>query len=122
MNNDELKRSNLYTLYMIIGALYVIVKILFVFSGYLHKGAILHGLVPAIITILFAVLALKKSGIFDKIIILLPILIFIITPIYMYLKQQNEWLTNGRLEVLILYEVMAVIQIIIAIKQYKLNK
>ncbi len=119
MNKEQVeKNKNLYSVYIVIGALYVLVKIGLVTAGYLHAGAILHGLIPAVITIVVALLAFRKSNssVWNKIMPVLPVLIFVITPMYMYLKEKSEWLINGRLEVLIIYEIMAIVQLIIALK------
>ncbi len=120
---DKGKRKNAknsYTIYILIGALYVLIKIAFVLAGYLHPGAILHGLIPGSFTVVAGLLALtehkKSTGIvWHKIIMVLPVLIFIMTPIYMFIKEKEDWLINGRLEVLIIYEVMAVIQFLMAL-------
>ncbi len=125
MNKDQREKGKiLYTIYILIAALYVLIKIAFVLAGYLHPGAILHGLIPSVITMavgFLAIVELKKSkGLFwNKLMIFLPVLIFVITPIYMFFKQKSEWLTEGRLEVLIIYELMAVAQFLIALKQLK---
>ena len=47
--------------------------------------------------------------------IILPLLILIITPLYMYLREGSMWLVNGRLPVLIIYEIAAIIQFAIAV-------
>lgn len=125
MNGEFREKGNSsYITYIVIGALYVLIKIVFVSAGYLHPGAILHGLIPATFTVGGGIMALKegkKSGgkIWHKLILVFPVLIFTITPIYMYLKEKENWLINGRKEVLIIYEIMAIIQFIIAMKQLK---
>ncbi len=114
--------KKLYRYYIGIGLLYVLVKILFVSFGYLHLGAILHGLIPSIITILTGLIALRhintnngKSILLARIALVLPILIFITTPVYMYLKAGADmWLTNGRSQVLVIYELLAILQFAIA--------
>ncbi len=125
MNRERIgKNKKLYNIYILIGSFYVLIKIAFVLAGYLHPGAILHGLIPALIAIVVGMLAIKEvkqsnTIIWHKILVLVPTLIFIITPLYMFFKEKEQWLINGRLEVLILYEIMAVIQLIIALKQLK---
>lgn len=116
----------LYFVYIIIGLLYVVVKIIFVALGYLHLGAIGHGAIVAVPITIAGILSLKERSrsfnrrIWHGITIVLPILVFIITPIYMYIKMGSEqWLTEGRLPVLMIYECFAVIQSIIAISLWK---
>ncbi len=125
MNNVQLAKSNhLYTTYMVLGALYVLIKIAFVSAGCLHLGAIFHGLIPAVIAVAVGFLALaernKSNGrLWHFIMVVVPVLIFITTPIYMYVRERADWLTNGRLQVLVIYEVIAVVQFIIASKRLK---
>ncbi len=119
---EKVKKS--YIAYIFIGILYVLVKIVFVLAGYLHPGAILHGLVPAVITATIGIIArmdLKKSAsaLWHRLMAFAPLLVFIITPIYMFLKEGDEWLLNGRLEVLIIYELMSLIQFLIGLKRLK---
>jgi O-antigen/teichoic acid export membrane protein len=115
---DE-RNKNLYLTYILIGFLYVIVKIIFVSVGYLHLGAIAHGALITIPVTLAGYLALKEKNnknLWHKIIIFLPILALVLTPVYMYLNMGAEqWLTQGRLPVLIIYEIFSIIQIIISI-------
>ncbi len=107
--------------YLAIGLLYLLVKVVFVSLGYLHLGAIYHGLVPGILTVAAGAIYWKRSseGKYGAacfwMMVLLPLLTLIITPPFMYFKQGELWLENGRLPVLIIYEVMAFLQIMLAI-------
>jgi membrane protease YdiL (CAAX protease family) len=117
-----MSKRTLYVIYIFIGILYVAVKIGFVSAGYLHLGAIVHGAIPAIITIVVGLLALRENksdlgkNLWRRIALIVPILVFVITPIFMYLKQGDQWLTEGRLPVLIIYECFAVLQFIIVLR------
>jgi hypothetical protein len=42
--------------------------------------------------------------------------VLVTTPIYMYLRQQELWLAEGRLPVLILYESFAIVQLLVALR------
>ncbi len=125
MNSEQTQKSkSSYVVYMVLGALYVLVKVGFVSAGYLHLGAILHGLIPAVVTIVVCLLAqraLKQSAalLWHRIMLLAPLLIIITTPVYMYVREREAWLTNGRLEVLIIYEIMAIAQVFISLRQLK---
>ncbi len=125
MNNEQIKKNkNIYTIYILIGVLYVLIKIVFVMAGYLHLGAILHGLIPSVIAIAVGFMALReftnmKAVIWHKVMVTVPVLIFAITPVYMFIKEGESWLINGRLEVLIIYEILSLIQFLIALKQLK---
>ena len=110
-----------YYIYMSIGLMYVVIKIIFVSVGYLHLGAIAHGAIPAILTLLTGILSLKErikntgQVIWHKLNIIFPLLILIITPVFMFIKMGNtKWLTEGRFPILIIYTAFAIIQIVIA--------
>ena len=107
-----------YYIYMSIGLMYVAVKIIFVSAGYLHSGAIVHGAIPAILTLLTSILSLKErskntgQATWHKLNIIFPLLILVITPVFMYIKMgSDKWLTEGRLPVLIIYLAFAITQI-----------
>jgi len=90
-------------------------------ADYLHTGAILHGLIPAVLTLAAAVLATRaaegtsRRKMWFRWMAILPVLVFITTPLYMYLMQRAEWLANGRLSVLVIYECLAVLQALICV-------
>ena len=115
-----MEKKKLYFNYIGLGILYVAVKIVFVSFGYLHLGAIAHGSVPAILTVSVGFFAMKTAQadspklLWHRLMLILPLLVLIITPLYMYLKSGDTWLLNGRLPVLIIYEIMAIIQSVIA--------
>jgi cell division protein FtsW (lipid II flippase) len=107
--------------YCAAGALYVLVKVAFVAWGYLHPGAIWHGAIPAAATLLAGVAAQawckqgKVPGWSRRVLVALPVLIFTVTPVFMYLKQgADRWLTEGRMPVLVIYEFLALAQLALA--------
>ncbi len=120
-----MSKKMFYFIYIGIGLLYVIIKLIFVSAGYLHVGAIFHGLVPTVLMTAAGISGLKslKTGKVSRkvrfVIIILPALLFIITPPFMYFKQGGEWLTQGRLPVMILYQILAAIQFVYSVKNYK---
>jgi hypothetical protein len=116
-----MKESWLYRTYLILGVMYVIVKIIYVSLGYLHLGAIAHGAIPAVLTLLAGTFTWrasnreKNSHTWNRILLILPILAFVITPLFMYLKMgPGKWLTEGRASVLAIYLFMAAVQSLIA--------
>ncbi len=122
-----MSKQNFYWLYIIIGIAYVAIKIIFVMAGYLHLGALWHSLVPAVLTSAVGVFGLTRTiaparkPILYWILIILPVLVLITTPPFMYWKQRELWLAEGRLPVLIIYEIMAVGQIAIALHLRRKN-
>ncbi len=120
-----MSNKKFYFVYICIGLLYLIIKLVFVSFGYLHLGAISHGLVPAVfmtIAGLIGLYGIQRGEPFKwlpSVLIALPALVFIITPPFMFWKQGEEWLTQGRLPVLIIYEVLAVVQFVYSLRQRK---
>ena len=123
-----MKYRQLFYLYFAIALSYVVIKIVFVSAGYLHLGAIWHGAVPAVLiggTVLMALTtdeSREGTRFWRDLMIVLPVLLFIITPLFMYAKQGELWLAEGRLPVLVFYECMAVIQFFIALTIKKREK
>jgi hypothetical protein len=121
-NWDAVAARRLYLGYCAIGALYVLVKVAFVAAGYLHLGAIAHGAIPAACTMPAGWLAAKRTGPgpaqrrHQCLLVALPVLIFVITPGFMFLKQgSDQWLTQGRLPVLVIYACLSAIQLLLAL-------
>ena len=56
-----MEKKKLYFYYIGLGILYVAIKIVFVSFGYLHLGAIAHGSIPAILTVLISLFAMKEA-------------------------------------------------------------
>lgn len=123
MDNSQENRPNklkAYWIYSGIGILYVVVKIVFIAAGYLHSKAVFHGMIPGVLTVMAGLLAMKEmrqsSGekkTWFTIAKIFAVLVFVTTPLYMYLKERGMWLTNGRLPVLVIYEIFAAMQFFI---------
>jgi hypothetical protein len=107
--------------YIIIGALYLGVKIVFVSAGYLPSCAIQHGMIPAAITAAVGALFMitKLADSFRRILlwltIVLPVVVLIVTPAYMSWIHGDGWLVGAHLAVLVIYECLAVAQFSIAV-------
>jgi uncharacterized membrane protein (UPF0136 family) len=111
----------LYFGYMGIGILYLAVKVIFVTAGYLPSCAIQHGMIPAVLTTAVCLVAMKErfprivKRILHWLLVLLPLLVLIVTPLYIYWIHGDGWLEGGHLSVLMIYECLAVIQILVAV-------
>jgi hypothetical protein len=106
---------------MILGVSYLAVKVIFVAAGYLPSCAIQHGMIPAVLTTVVCIFAMiEKFPYYLKIVlsglmILLPVLVFIATPSFMYWIHPDWWLEGSHLTVFIIYECLAVLQIYLAV-------
>jgi hypothetical protein len=111
----------LYIGYLIIGVLYLGVKIIFVSAGYLPSCAIQHGMVPAVITAAVGALFMitKLAHAFRRILLwlmmILPVVVLIVAPTFMSWIHGDGWLAGAHLAVLVIYECLAVAQFSIAV-------
>jgi hypothetical protein len=109
-----------YLTYIVLGILFVVVKIAFVSFGYLYLGAIAHGSIPGVLTVLACFFSIRENRNYPGNLfwhfsmLILSLLTLISTPIYMYTRAGDAWLANGRLPVLIIYLIIATIQSTIA--------
>lgn len=121
-------KKQLFNYYTLIGFLYVVIKVIFVSLGFLRPQAIFHGLIPGLLTTGAGLVCKQyvngktKNSYCKWIMLLLPVLVFVTTPPYMFWQKGGAWLDNGRLPVLIIYEVLALTQILIALKINKLDE
>lgn len=113
-------KKKLFRYYIFIGILYILVKAIFISFGLLRQQAIIHGLIPCILTTTAGLVCMRKvaegsnKSICKWTLILLPVLVLLTTPFYMYRQMGDQWLSNGRLSALIIYEVLALVQIFLA--------
>ena len=120
-----MSEKQLVTIYMIIGMLYLVVKFVFVTTGYLLPNGIELEAIPAVTTYVFGIWVLMSSDShFQKLIqyrlmTLIPLGLLLFMPLFTYQNQGDWWLSEGRLSILLLYELFALIQCMIA---YRLKK
>lgn len=118
-----MSRKAWYLGYIGVGVLYVVVKVAYVLAGYLHPGAIAHGAIPTVITTnvgIFALLesvAVSQKRFWRTLAVVSPVLVFAITPLYMFIKHDGSmaWLAGGRLSILMIYECLAIVQLVAAV-------
>jgi hypothetical protein len=85
-----MKKRGAHAAYIGIGALYVVVKVIFISMGYLHRGAIIQGLIPALLTVASGALAVRETKTdakrlyWNRVVLVLPVLVLAATPLYMY--------------------------------------
>lgn len=124
----ELKK---YMIYILLGILYPLIKLIFMIFGYLCSRAIIYGLITGGVTIcagIFAAIEFKKKNgerkpIGHWLVVLLPLLLLLLTPLIMTFERGLEWLQEmDRLTIFIIYEVLAIAQFITAITIYKSYK
>lgn len=114
--------NKMYYAYILLGSLYLLTKIIFFFiSDVIGVRAIMHGTTPAVLTMLAGFWAMNVSN-KGKCrswehwgAIVFPLLIIILTPLIMILEKGPLWLEAERLPVLIIFEALAVAQLVLAV-------
>lgn len=115
------KNNTPYYIYIGLGIMYLVLKIIYVLAGFLCVGAIAHGAIPAVLTTFAAIFAIRENNINSQksfwhwLIVILPLLVLFITPPFMYIQKGDAWIANGRLSVMVIYECIAIVQFILAI-------
>ncbi len=116
MKRPTKKKRDPYYDYMLLGSMYVLVIVVFVWLGFLQMGMILHALVPTVMTMWAGYMATqqKENSLWPKIMAMFAALTFVATPLYMFMSQAAAWLDDGRLQVLLIYMAFAATQFYLA--------
>lgn len=116
----------MYFFYIILGSFYLLSKIIFFFiSDVIGMRAIMHGTTAAVLTMLAgftAMGALKKAKTSfweHRLAVVFPLLIIVLTPLIMLAEQGLLWLEAERLPVLIIFEALAVAQLVLSVFMFK---
>ena len=118
--------NKMYYAYILLGSLYLLTKIVFFFiSDVIGMRAIMHGTTPAVLTMLAGFSAMKalhkgkRRSWKHWVAIVFPLLIIILTPLIMVLEKGPLWLEAERLPVLIIFEALAVAQLVLAVFMFQ---
>ncbi len=116
MKKPARKKRDPYYDYMMLGSMYVLIIVVFVWLDFLQMVMILHALVPAAMTMWAGYMATqqKENSLWPKIMALFSALIFVATPLYMSLTQGGAWLDDGGLQVILIYMAFAASQFYLA--------
>ena len=113
-----------YLLYMLLGALYPIVKVVCYLNDLVYARGIIYGLIAGVLTISIGILALKECEKDGKpvghwLAALIPLLVIPLTPIIMMLHLGSEMGQIEKLTVLIIFEAVAIAQFVLAILMFR---
>ncbi len=121
-----------YMVYILLGILYPLIKLIFMMYGFLSSRAIIYGIITGAVTIcagIFATIEFRKKDnkvrkpVGHWLAIILPLVLLPLTPLIMTSERGLEWLQEmDRLTIFIIYEVLAIAQFITAITIYKSYK
>lgn len=118
-----------YIVYILLGVLYPLIKLIFMIYGFLGPRAIIYGIITGGVTIcagIFATIEFRKKD--DEVrkpvghwlAVLLPLVILPLTPLIMISERGLEWLQEmDKLIIFIIFEVLAIAQFIMAISMKK---
>jgi len=123
----EIMENKVYLSYILLGLLYFISKVIFYICGFVYFRGVILGLIAAILTILVGIFAFREYKRSDKTIahtlaILLPFIIIPLTPIIMVRNLGSEIFQIEKLTILFIFELIAILQIILAILLFKKMK
>jgi len=116
--------NKVYLSYILLGLLYFISKVIFYICGFVYFKGVVLGLIAAISTILVGILAFREHEKTDKIIahrlmIFLPLIIIPLTPIIMVRNLGSEIFQIEKLTILFIFELIAILQVVLAILLFK---
>ncbi len=121
--------KKLYFSYILIGSFYTIVKLIFRFvSDFAGTHAIVFGIVTGGLTVCAGIIAVKEFNKKHKsaskhvghwLAILLPLIIIPLTPLTMLREQGAQWLLGDRLIVFVIFEIIAITQVVLAVLMFK---
>ena len=120
-----MSEKQLVAVYMIIGMLYLVVKFVFVTTGYLLPNGIELEAIPAVTTYVFGIWVLMtsdsrfKKSVQYRLMMFIPLALLLFMPLFTYQNQGDWWLSEGRLSILLLYELFALMQFVIAFRLKK---
>ncbi|MBL0717615.1 MAG: hypothetical protein JJV89_06160 [Desulfosarcina sp.] len=117
--------NNLYFFYILIALLYPIVKVIYFFNKVVCTQGIILGIVMAVVTICPGLLAIKECSdnhgkrLGHLLAVWIPVIAIPIFPLPMVAKFGTEIFTPGPLSVLIIFIILALMQIYCAVLEIK---
>lgn len=118
-----------YYSYILMGSFYTIVKLIYHFvSDFAGPRAVVYGIITGGLTVCAGILAVKEFNKKHKslskhmghwLAILLPLIIIPLTPLTMQREQGVQWLLGDRLIIFVIFEIIAITQVILAILMFR---
>jgi len=116
--------NKIYFSYILLGLLYFILKVIWYICDFVYFRGVILGLIAAILTILAGILAFREYKKTDKTIahrlmVLFPLIIIPLAPIIMVRNLGSEIFQIEKIAILIIFELLAISQAILAILIFK---
>jgi len=120
----KITKNKIYLSYILLGSLYFIVKVIWYICGFVYFRGVILGLIAAILTILVGILAFREhkkpnKTIAHSLAILFPLIIIPLTPIIMVCNLGSKIFQIEKLTILFIFELIAILQTILAISIFK---
>jgi len=120
----KIPENKIYFSYILLGLLYFISKVIFYICGFVYFRGVILGLIATILTALAGILAFREYEKTDRAIahtvaILVPLIIIPLTPIIMVYNLGSEIFQIEKLTILFIFELIAILQVILGISIFK---
>lgn len=120
----KIPENKIYFSYILLGLLYFISKVIFYICGFVYFRGVILGLIATILTVLAGILAFREYEKTDRAIahtlaILFPLIIISLRPIIMVYNLGSEIFQIEKLTILFIFELIAILQVILGISIFK---
>ena len=126
----KLMENKIYFIYILLGLLYFISKVIFYICDFVYFRGVILGLIATVLTICAGMFAFRKYKEKTKstahwLVVLIPLIILPFTPLIMIYNLGQGMFQMEKIAILIIFEIVAIIQVILGIlmlKNLKLRK
>ena len=119
----KIVKKKIYLGYILLGLLYFISKVVFYICGFVYFRGVALGLIATVLTIFIGILSFgeyKKEAKYTAhwLAVLMPIIIVFLTPIIMVRNLGSEIFQIEKITILIIFECLAIAQVILALSMF----
>ena len=116
------KKINL--IYILLGLLYFIFKVIWYICGFVYFRGVILGLIATVLTTFIGILSFRKykeaiKPVTHWLSVLIPLIIIPLTPIIMIHNLGHEMFQIEKIAILIIFESLAITQVILALLMFK---
>ena len=120
----KITKEKIYLIYILLGLFYFISKIIFYICGFVYFKGVILGLIATVLTVSIGVLFFKEYKKAIKLMahwlaVLMPLIIIPLTPIIMIRNLGQEIFQIEKIAILIIFECLAIAQVILAVLIFK---
>ena len=120
----KITREKTYPIYISLGLLYFISKVIFYVSGFVYYRGVILGLVATVVTVCIGVLSLKEyrkptRHIMHWLAVSAPVVVLLVTPVTMIRNLGPEIFQIEKIAILTIFGCFAIAQIVLAASMLK---